>query len=107
MRVVLALAVVAGVLLAGCGGGGDTEPAEGAPTDVAGLIVETTREDGRVAGFTLETDAGMRYDIAVEDDLAYGFQLEHLEQHRRDRIPVRCLLEERAGKLVALSIVDA
>jgi hypothetical protein len=37
----------------------------------------------------------------------YGFDLGHLHEHRASGDPVRCLLEEREGKLYALRIDDA
>jgi hypothetical protein len=40
-------------------------------------------------------------------DRDYGFDLEHLEEHRVQRLPVRVTLEEDCGHLEAVEIVDA
>ena len=63
--------------------------------------------DGDVSAFTLETGEGDTYEIFIAEDVDYGFDLSHLDEHRTSRDPVRCALEERNGRLYATKILDA
>ena len=45
-------------------------------------------------------------EIAIADDVAYGFDLEHLREHLATGDPVRCTVELRGDRLYALSILD-
>lgn len=82
---------------------GESSPA--LPTEVTGPIVEVQRDGGEISAFTVEGDDG-RVEVWVADDVAYGFELEHLQEHADSGDPVRCALEERDGRAYALSIAD-
>jgi hypothetical protein len=97
VRVFLSLAVAAAVA---CGG-----PA--APTEVTGPIADIGRNDeGAITSFTVE-EAGTEYRIRIDQTRDYGFDLEHLEEHRVQRLPVRVTLDDRDGTLFAVEILDA
>jgi hypothetical protein len=98
----IALATVL-VLSAACG---DARPAN-APQRVTGLITEVRRDEGRIASFTVETTEDRRYDISIDQNRDYGFDLEHLEEHREQRLPVLVRIDERDGMLYAAEILDA
>jgi hypothetical protein len=99
MRLVVPLAVP--FLLAACA----SEPE--APSSVTGLIVSVERTDrGGITGFTVEAD-GETHDIRIDPGRDYGFDLEHLEVHRAQALPVRVALEDRVGTLFAVEILDA
>ena len=69
------------------------------------LFVETAAA-GDVTGFTLKAQ-DETYDVAIAEDVEYGFDLKHLNEHMATGDPVRCKLEERDGDLYALTIEDA
>jgi hypothetical protein len=97
VRVFLSLAVVAAVAC------GTTE----APTEVTGPITAIGRNDaGTITSFTVE-EIGTPYRIRIDPTRDYGFDLEHLEVHRVQRLPVRVTLDDRDGTLVAVEILDA
>jgi hypothetical protein len=77
-----------------------------APDQVTGVITEVRRAQGRIAGFTVDSGAES-YAIDIDPRRDYGFDLEHLEEHRRTGDPVRVDLQDRDGRLVALTILDA
>jgi hypothetical protein len=81
------------------------EPAQ-APDQVTGVITTIRRDGGRIAGFTVDAGAES-YDIDIDPQGDYGFDLEHLEEHRRTGDPVLVDVQDRDGRLVALSILDA
>lgn len=99
-------AALAGVLLAlvACGSGEDERAAASV---VEGTIVSLEYDAGRLRSFTLTDVEGETHEISVADDVSYGFDLDHLREHRAAGEPVRCDVEERDGKLVALTIEDA
>jgi hypothetical protein len=91
------------VLALGCGGATD-EPPAGA---VTGQISAIGRDDrGAIRTFTVE-DAGTDYRIRIDPSRDYGFDLEHLVEHRTQRLPVRVTLEQRGREIYALEILDA
>jgi hypothetical protein len=96
------------VLLAGCGGDGSTSGDDGgdAPREVTGRITTIERTDGRISALDVTSD-GKSYRVVVAADIEYGFDLEHLEQHQSQHLPVRCPLEQRGDELVATAIWDA
>jgi hypothetical protein len=97
VRFFLSLAVVAAVA---CG-------APAAPTEVTGPITAIGRDDeGTITSFTVE-EVGTPYRIRIDPTREYGFDLEHLGEHRVQRLPVRVTLDDRDGTLVAVEIVDA
>jgi hypothetical protein len=84
-------------------------PAAGpaAPTEVTGEITAIARgRDGRIAAFTVDA-GGRRHEIRIDAERDYGFDLEHLEEHRATGDPVRVTLEDRDGRLYAVEILDA
>jgi hypothetical protein len=97
------LALIATLLIpAACG-----SPEEPVPERVTGLIVEIGREAGRIDSITVETREERRFDIAIDPNRDYGFDLEHLEEHRLQQLPVAVRIEERGGTLYATEILDA
>lgn len=103
MRTSLILVVVLALVAPGCGGGNGAD----APTEVTGVVVEIEAQGlGDVRAFTVK-DGDDLYEISVDPDIDYGFNLGHLNEHRATAEPVRVELEERGDELVALSIEDA
>lgn len=101
MRSVLAVGLVVAVAC-----GSPSEPAP-APGQVTGLITSIGRgDDGAIESFTVEQE-GQTYDIRIDPTRDYGFDLEHLAEHRADRLPVRVTLQDRNGALYAVAILDA
>ncbi len=70
------------------------------------MIVGGPRNGGDIRAFTLRAD-GETYEILIAEEIDYGFDLEHLGEHRRAGDPVRVRLEERDDGLYALEIADA
>lgn len=104
----IALLAALSLGLAACG---DTDelpppPPPPPPDRLIGEILEVREEGRRVSAFTLEAD-GERWEIRIAEDVDYGFDLDHLYEHRDTGDPVDVLLEEREGHLVALRIDDA
>jgi hypothetical protein len=78
-----------------------------APAEVTGLITEIGRNnEGAIRSFTVE-EVGNPYRIRIDQTRDYGFDLEHLEEHRVQRLPVRVTLADRDGTLLAVEIFDA
>jgi hypothetical protein len=78
-----------------------------APAEVTGMITAIEQSDrGPITGFTVDAE-GQRYDIRIDRERDYGFDLEHLEEHRAQELPVRVTLEERDDGLYAVAIEDA
>lgn len=105
------VALLLAVLLAvGCAATDGPEPSSEvteAPSEVTGVIVDiesASIED--IDSFTVRS-GGESYEIFIADDVEYGFPLSHLNAHLQAGDPVRVMLEERDGRLVALSIDDA
>ena len=97
---VTALAAVL-VLVAGCGGTSTSgDSGDEAPREVTGRIMKIERTNGRISALDITSD-GKSYRVVVAPDIDYGFDLEHLKQHRSQHLPVRCPLEQRGGRLVA------
>jgi hypothetical protein len=90
-------------LVAACG---NEEPPEPSPSELTGLIVAIDGEGSDISSFTLD-NFGDEYEVFIAPEVDYGFDLAHLREHERDRLPVRCRLDERDGRLYALEIVDA
>lgn len=90
----------------GSGDGGDAEPAQDAPSEVTGVLLDVESEGiGEVTSFELK-DGDETYEIFIAEDVDYGFDLGHLNEHLTTGDPVRVPLEERDGKLYALEIED-
>ncbi|HEX2090254.1 MAG TPA: hypothetical protein VHI54_10065 [Actinomycetota bacterium] len=74
---------------------------------MTGLITQIARgADGKMQRFTLRQGAES-FDIQIDSRRDYGFDLEHLEQHRISDWPVTVRLEQRDGVLFAVEILDA
>ena len=110
MRKLLAL-VCCLALLASCGGSGDEAEdvptgAANAPSQVTGVILDVQSESlQEVTGFTVK-DGDQTYEVLIDPDVDYGFDLGHLREHLRTAGPVFVTLELRDGKLYAQSIED-
>ncbi len=89
--------------LSGC-----SSEAPPAPDEVTGLIVTMTPESlggETVESFVLE-EGDETYEIEIDPDRDYGFDLGHLYEHHTDALPVKVELEDRDGTLVATAIED-
>jgi hypothetical protein len=94
---------VALVFIAACGGNSDATP-----DVVTGVITEVTWKDDRTAVQSFKVDAqGDDYEIRIDDEVDYGFDLAHLEEHRDTHEPVRVKLRDEDGRLFAERIDDA
>jgi hypothetical protein len=101
VRTVISLALA---VVVACGATGE-RPAS--PDQVTGLITSIGRGgDGSIQSFTVD-QGGRAHEIRIDPGRNYGFDLEHLEVHRVDRLPVRVRLTERRGELFATEILDA
>jgi hypothetical protein len=101
VRPVISLALV---VVVACG---STAEPPSSPDQVTGLITSIGRGgDGSIESFTVD-QGGRTYEIRIDPGRDYGFDLEHLEVHRVDRLPVRVRLTERQGTLLATEILDA
>jgi hypothetical protein len=81
--------------------------AEPAPLGTVTGIITELRFDGRqLQSFDLETHEGT-YEILIDPERDYGFNLRHLEQHRGRELPVLVETETRNGANYAISIFDA
>jgi hypothetical protein len=109
-RIVLALACCALLLAAACGG--DDEPAagadaSGAPDNLTGVILAVDSEGLQdVTSFTLK-DGNSEFEIFIDENVDYGFDLGHLREHLRTGDPVHVPVHEIDGKLYAAAIEDA
>jgi hypothetical protein len=110
MRALIALLCCASFLGAACGGDDPAPRApeeRDAPSEVTGVLLDVESEGvDEVVSFTLK-DGDDTYEIFIADDVDYGFPLGHLSEHLSTGDPVKVPLEERDGKLYALSIDDA
>ena len=101
MRFLLALLlVVAGT----CGSPDHPHPGR---DQLTGPITEIARGDnGAIESFTLR-EGHHSYEIRIERGRNYGFDLQHLEEHRVAKWPGQVRLEARDDALWALEILDA
>lgn len=106
MRSTVVCLLVTATLVASCSDGQQAQPG-GVPSRVEGVIIaiDSAAIDD-VNGFTLK-DGDVTYEIFIADDVDYGFPLGHLQEHVQSAGPVSVDLEERNGKLYALTIEDA
>ena len=103
MRRPAVLLILLSLSLAGCGG--SDEPS-GKPDRVEGVIVSIDSDAiDDVNSFVLK-DGDDTYELFIADDVDYGFPLGHLQEHIQSSAPVACDVEERDGKLFALTIED-
>jgi len=105
VRVLVAVLLV---LFAACGA---TETTAGSapptPRTITGVLVqiESTGLDD-VESFTLKAGDEM-FEVFIDPQRDYGFPLSHLNAHRTGGEPVAVDVEERDGRLIALTIADA
>lgn len=104
MRRVLALLV----FLAACGGGGGSasDVPTPPPDQVTGVITELQFDGDKLIEFDVETFEDT-FEILIDPDHDYGFNLNHLRSHRDQQLPVLVDLESRDGDLYAVNILDA
>ena len=88
-------AVLPLVALAACGPGAPAEP----PNPVEGNIVSIAGDE-----MTVETGEGASHVFEIGDPTV---PVEHLHEHRTQRLPVRITWERRGEDLVATAIADA
>jgi hypothetical protein len=110
MRKLLALACCALLLAAACGGDDESTPeasVSGAPDNLTGVILAVDSEGLQdVNSFTLK-DGTREFEIFIDDNVDYGFDLGHLREHLRTGDPVHVPLTVIDGKLYAAAIEDA
>jgi hypothetical protein len=98
------------VLATACGGGNSpaAEPSApvSPPANVTGLISEVRFEGEEVVGFVVEAREES-YDLLIDPEYDYGFNLKHLEKHRVDELPVFVEISVQEGTLYAHEILDA
>ena len=91
------------------GAGGTTSVATSpAPTEVQGLIVdiESGESPDDITSFVLESDTDETYEIQIDPDVDYGFNLSHLRVHQTEALPVLVTLRSEGDQLLAVSVVD-
>lgn len=99
-RKAVALLLVA-LVLASC------SDSKGPGDEVTGVVVDIESAGlGQVEGFTLKAGDDT-FEILIDPDVDYGFNLDHLHEHRASADPVKVELDDRSGDLYALSIEDA
>lgn len=106
-KIIVGLSIVL-LTTAACGSDEpETAPAESAPDQVTGVVIEIESEAiDDIQSFRLK-DGDVVYDIYIADDVDYGFPLGHLQEHVQSADPVVVDLEQRDDKLYALTIEDA
>ena len=96
-----AVALILLAVAAGCGGGGAAVP----PHEAEGYITSVAGSGSDVPSFTLQVGT-REYTILIDPELDYGFDLRHLRDHERRRLPVLCILEQRGDETYAIRIDD-
>ena len=87
--------------------GGCSSASDRAPETLTGTITEIERGDSdEIVGLVLDAE-DEEWTIQIVEDIDYGFDLEHLQEHMDQDLPVTVSLEERDGDLVALTVEDA
>ncbi|MGH2711416.1 MAG: hypothetical protein ACRDH9_09470 [Actinomycetota bacterium] len=96
------------LLLAGCGNGGGADATRSSPPpdQVTGVITELQFDGDQLTRFDVEAFDGT-YEIFIDPERDYGFNLGHLRSHKSGQLPVLVHLEARDGDLYALDILDA
>ena len=93
------------ILAASCGGEATPE-ADPSPGRVTGLIAEVRFDGDEVVSFVLET-RDQSHDLLIDPEYDYGFNLRHLETHRKQELPVHVEMVLLEGALHAHEILDA
>ena len=100
------LAAVALSLALAFGACSSDEPPD-APDQVTGVLTDVESFGiGDIRGFTVK-DGSETFEVKIDPEVEYGFDLGHLQEHLSGSLPVTVELEERDGVLYALSIDDA
>ncbi|HVM11167.1 MAG TPA: hypothetical protein VM638_01645 [Actinomycetota bacterium] len=76
------------------------------PQPLEGKVIEVRREGADIAGFTVSGD-DVEEEILIDREHDYGFDLNHLEEHRRTGDPVRVRWAQRGDRAYAVTIEDA
>ena len=93
--------------LASAFGACGSDPEVEAASEVTGVIVDIESAGiGDIRSFRLK-DGDETYDVVIDPDVEYGFDLGHLQEHLSGSLPVKVELEERDGVLYAQTIDDA
>lgn len=86
---------------------GTTSGRESAPQEVTGPVLGVNAESlGDVTSFEVK-DEDDSYEIFIDPDVNYGFNLGHINEHLASGEPVRVGIDARDGKLFATAIADA
>ena len=95
----------AAVLMTACSS--NTTSGDSAPKEVTGPVLEVDGESlGDVTSFEVK-EQDESYQIFIDPDVNYGFNLGHINEHLASGEPVRVGIDSRDGKLFATVIVDA
>lgn len=105
MRSVLLIVLAVGVACSTSEPGADPSPSP-PPSEVTGLITETIYEGEQMMSFVVESREGS-FEILLDPERDYGFNLKHLEVHRNQELSVQVPLESRDGVLYAVDVLDA
>jgi hypothetical protein len=101
--VLLRIGVVLLLLVGACS---EEKAAPEAPSKATGVIVDIDTEGlGELRAFKLK-DGDQTYEIRIDPKIEYGFNLDHLHEHRATAEPVAVTIDERDGILYATSIDD-
>ena len=82
------------------------DPSGPPPGRVTGLIAEVRFDGDEVVSFVLET-RDESHDLLIDPEYDYGFNLRHLETHRKQELPVHVEMVLLEGALHAHEILDA
>ena len=95
------------ILAVGCSAEpGATSPSAPPPDQVTGVITDLRFEGDDLVSFVVEA-RDSTYEILIDPERDYGFNLKHLTVHQEDQLPVLVELESRDGDLYAVEILDA
>ena len=106
MRHLLVILLAASVSCGSPEPAADPSPSPAPPSEVTGLITETIYEGEQMTSFVVETREGS-FEILLDPERDYGFNLKHLDVHRKQELPVQVPLESRDGALYAVDVLDA
>jgi hypothetical protein len=93
------------ILAASCGSEA-TPVTDPSPGRLTGLITEVRFDGDDVVSFVLET-RDESHDLLVDPEYDYGFNLRHLEVHRKQELPVHVEIVSVEGALYAHEVLDA
>jgi hypothetical protein len=75
------------------------------PAEITGLITDLEYDGEQLTSFVVEA-RGDSFEILIDPERDYGFNLKHLEQHLTEELPVQVALESKSGGLYAVDILD-